>query len=199
MEKKQEEDISLKDGKMASRLVFLKKLINKRKGLISNQMDKIKNENKVAQFNSQQKADYLRSVDNTKLGKSLAKRALNTGDLDTLIFKEIDEISKCINELNDIDYSTHPSSFYSTCTTVESLKDIRNLVNEPIYNELEISEVLKLINIVGIACNGKVGEYPDPSVYLVKNIYPGCYISMADIATAEEYSKGNEHLEVPGT
>ena len=199
LEKKQEEDISLKDGKMASRLVFLKKLINKRKGLISNQMDKIKNENKVAQFNSQQKADYLRSVDNTKLGKSLAKRALNTGDLDTLIFKEIDEISKCINELNDIDYSTHPSSFYSTCTTVESLKDIRNLVNEPIYNELEISEVLKLINIVGIACNGKVGEYPDPSVYLVKNIYPGCYISMADIATAEEYSKGNEHLEVPGT
>ena len=199
LEKKQEEDISLKDGKMASRLVYLKKLINKRKGLISNQMDKIKNENQVAQFNSQQKADYLRCVDNTKLGKSLAKRALNTGDLNTLIAKEIDEISKCIDELNDIDYSTHPSSFYSTCTTVESLKDIRNLVNEPIYDELEVSEVLKLINIVGIACNGKVGEYPDPSVYLVKNIYPGCYISMADIATAEEYSKGNEHLEVPGT
>ena len=67
-------------------------------------MDKIKNENQVAQFNSQQKADYLRCVDNTKLGKSLAKRALNTGDLNTLISKEIDEISKCIDELNNIDY-----------------------------------------------------------------------------------------------
>ena len=52
-----EEEIVLKDGKLASRLVFLRKLINKRKGLISNQMDMIKNENKLSQLNSQQKAD----------------------------------------------------------------------------------------------------------------------------------------------
>lgn len=70
---------------------------------------------------------------------------------------------------------------------------------ESFFQELQLPEILKLFNIVGIACNGKVGEYPDPSVYIVKNIYPGCYISMADIATAEEYSKGKEHLQVPGT
>ena len=196
---KTEEDITLKDGKMASRLIYIQKLINKRKGLVSNQMDVMKNENRLAEFNSQQKADYLRCVDNTKLGKSLAKRALNTGDLHDIVFKEIDELSKSMDDLDEIDYSSHPSSFYSTCTTVESLKDIKNLVEEPVYKELQVEEVLKLINIVGIACNGKVGEYPDPSVYLVKNIYPGCYISMADIATAEEYSKGKEHLQVPGT
>ena len=198
LEKTEEEEIALKDGKMASRLIYLQKLINKRKGLVSNQMDVIKNEERLAQFNSQQKADYLRCVDNTKLGKSLAKRALNTEDLYGIVFKEIDELSNCI-DIDEIDYSSHPSSFYSTCTTVESLNDIKNLVKEPIYRELQVAEVLKLINIVGIACNGKVGEYPDPSVYLVKNIYPGCYISMADIVTAEEYSKGKEHLAVPGT
>ena len=194
-----EQELVLKDGKMNSRILYIKQLLSKRKGLISNQMDQIKNEQRLDQLNNQQKADYLRSVDNTKLGKSLAKRAMNSGELNSIIFKEIKQISDNINELQDIDYSSHPSSFYSTCTTVESLQEISNLSKEPFFNELDITEVLKLINIVGIACNGKIGEYPDPSVYLVKNIYPGCYISLADIVTAEEYTKGKEHLVVPAT
>ena len=194
-----EEEIVLKDGKMNSRIIYLKKLLNKRKGLISFQMDQIKNEQKLDQLNSQQKADYLRSVDNTKLGKSLAKRALNSGELNNIVFKEMNQISENINELNDIDDSSNPSSFYSTCTTIDSLKEISKISKESFFNELEITDILKLINIVGIACNGKIGEYPDPSVYLVKNIFPGCFISLADIATAEEYSKGKEHLAVPGT
>ena len=195
-----EEDIILKDGKMASRIIYLQKLINKRKGFISNQMDQIKNENRLAQFNSQQKADFLRSVDNTKLGKNLAKRALNSGeDLNGLILREVEEISKHIEELNDIDISSSPSSFYSTSTTLESLREISKIVKEPFFQELEAKDILKLFNVVGIACNGKIGEYPDPSVYIVNNIYPGCYISIADIATAEEYSKGIKNLEVPGT
>ena len=193
-----EEEIVLKDGKMNSRIIYLKKLLNKRKGLISNQMDQIKNEQLLNQLNSQQKAEYLRSVDNTKLGKNLAKRALNSGELNSIVFKEITQISEHIDELNDIDDSGSPSSFYSTCTTIESLKEISKISKESFFAELEVTDILKLINIVGIACNGKVGEYPDPSVYLVKNIYPGCYISLADIVTAEEYSKGNEHLLVPG-
>ena len=194
-----EPELVLKDGKMNSRILYIKQLLSKRKGLISFQMDQIKNEQILDQLNNQQKADYLRSVDNTKLGKSLAKRALNSGELNGIIFKEIKQISDNINELQDIDYSSHPSSFYSTCTTVESLQEINKLSNEPFFSELEITEILKLINIVGIACNGKIGEYPDPSVYLVKNIFPGCYISLADIVTAEEYSKGKEHLAVPAT
>ena len=194
-----EKELVLKDGKMNSRIIYLKQLLNKRKGLISFQMDAIKNEEKLNQLNNQQKADYLRSVDNTKLGKSLAKRALNSGELNSIIFREIKQISENITELDDIDDSSNPSSFYSTSTTIESLKEISKISEEPFFNELEITEILKLINIVGIACNGKIGEYPDPSVYLVKSIFPGCYISLADIATAEEYSKGNEHLSVPGT
>ena len=194
-----EEDITLKDGKISSRIIYLQKLINKRKGLVSNQMDKIKNENRLAEFNSQQKADYLRSVDNTKLGKNLAKRALNSGDLLDIVIHELEEISEHINELNKIDNSSLPSSFYSTCTTIDSLKDISKNIKEEFFKELEVTDILKLFNIVGVACNGKIGEYPDPSVYIVKNIYPGCYISMADIATSEEFSKGDKHLEVPGT
>ena len=195
-----EEEISLTDGKMSSRIIYLKKLINKRKGLISNQMDQIKNENRLSEFNSQQKADYLRSIDSTKLGKALAKRATNSiGDLQNTILKELKEISNHSNELNEIDTASYPISFYSTCNTVESIQEIIELMKDPTFQELELPDILKLFNVVGIACKGTIGEYPDPSMYLIKNIYPGCYISMADIATAEEYSKGVNHLEVPGT
>ena len=194
-----EEELILKDGKMNSRILYLKQLLKKRKGLISYQMDEIKNEQMLNQLNSQQKADYLRNVDNTKLGKSLAKRALNSGELNIIIDKEIKQITDNIDELKNIEYSSHPTSFYSTCTTIESLKDIAKLSKDPFFYELELTDILKLINIVGVACNGKIGEYPDPSTYIVKNIYPGCYISLADIVTAEEYSKGKEHLSVPGT
>ena len=132
--------------------------------------------------------------------KVLAKRALKDDeDLDEVISKEIGNISNHIEELNSIDYTTHPSSFYSTSTTVESLKELGQLYKEPIFKELQFSNILKLFNIVGIACNGKVGDYPDPSIYLLNKIFPGCYISIADIATAEEYSKGSEHLKDPGT
>jgi len=93
----------------------------------------------------------------------------------------------------------HPSSFYSISTTVESLKDLSNLFKNPIFKELEIKDILKFFNIVGIACHGNIGDYPDPSIYLINKIYPGCYISIGDIATAEEYSMGNEHLKDPGT
>lgn len=198
LEKKEEEDISLKDGKMASRIIYLKKLINKRKGLISNQMDKIQNDNRLAQFNSQQTADYLRNVEDTKLGKSLAKRALNSGDLREIALQELKEMFNNINELDKVDLPNEPISFYSTCTTTESLKELKNSLDDSLLNDLQLTELLKLFNVVGIACSGKVGEYPDPSVYIVSKIYPGCYISIADIVTAEEFSKGNKHLEVPG-
>ena len=64
---------------MNSRIKYIKKLINQRNGLISNQMEAIKNQEKLNELNSQQKADYLRNVDNTKLGKNLAKRAVDSG------------------------------------------------------------------------------------------------------------------------
>jgi hypothetical protein len=40
-------------------------------------MEAIQNEQKLSELNNQQKADYLRSVDSTKVGKSLAKKSCN--------------------------------------------------------------------------------------------------------------------------
>ena len=128
LEKVDKEELVLKDGKMNSRIQYIKGLINKRKGLISNQMEAIKNEEKLSQLNSQQKADYLRNVENTKLGKSLEKRAVNSGtDFTEIIKEEIKPMNQHLSELNEIDYSNVPKSFYSTSSTLESLKELCEL------------------------------------------------------------------------
>ena len=199
LEKINEEELILKDGKMNSRILYIKKLINKRKGLISNQMEAIKNEQKLGELNSQQKADYLRNVDNTKLGKSLAKRAVNSGlDFTEVIKEEIKEMKKNLSEINDIDYSNDPISFYSTSSTLESIKTLCVLDEDPVFEEMSATEFLELTNIVGIASFGTIADYPDPLLYLAKSIYPGCYISVSDIITAESVSKKEKKLLVPG-
>ena len=199
LEKINEEELILKDGKMNSRILYIKKLINKRKGLISNQMEAIKNEQKLSELNSQQKADYLRNVDNTKLGKSLAKRAVNSGlDFTEVIKEEIKNMKKNLSEINDIDYSNDPISFYSTSSTLESIKTLCVLDEDPVFEEMSATEFLELTNIVGIASFGTIADYPDPLLYLAKSIYPGCYISVSDIITAESVSKKEKKLLVPG-
>ena len=199
LEKVNEEELVLKDGKMNSRIQYIKSLINKRKGLISNQMEAIKNEQKLSELNSQQKADYLRNVDNTKLGKSLAKRAATSGlDCTEQIKEEIKEMSQHLSEINEVDYSNDPVSFYSTSSTVESIKELCQLVEDPVFEEMSATEFLEITNIVGIASFGNIADYPDPLLYLAKTIYPGCYISVSDIITAESISKSQQKLMVPG-
>ena len=199
LEKVNEEELVLKDGKMNSRIQYIKSLINKRKGLISNQMEAIKNEQKLSELNSQQKADYLRNVDNTKLGKSLAKRAATSGlDCTEQIKEEIKEMSQHLSEINEVDFSNDPVSFYSTSSTVESIKELCQLVEDPVFEEMSATEFLEITNIVGIASFGNIADYPDPLLYLAKTIYPGCYISVSDIITAESISKSQQKLMVPG-
>ena len=199
LEKVDKEELVLKDGKMNSRIQYIKGLINKRKGLISNQMEAIKNEEKLSQLNSQQKADYLRNVENTKLGKALAKRAVNSGtDFTETIKEEIKNMNQHLSELNEIDYSNDPISFYSTSSTVESLKELCELVQDPVFEEMCDTEFLEITNIVGIAALGPVADYPDPLLYLAQSVYPGCYISISDIITAESITKSQQKLMVPG-
>ena len=200
LDKVNQEELVLKDGKMNSRIQYIKKLINQRKGLISNQMEAIKNQEKLNELNSQQKADYLRNVDNTKLGKNLAKRAVDSGlDFTEKIKEEILEMKKHLNEISQIDDSNDPISFYSTSSTLEGIKSLCALDEDPVFGELSATDFLELINIVGIAALGNIGDFVDPLLYLTKNVYPGCYISVSDIVTAEGIAKNQQKkLVVPG-
>ena len=49
-----------------------------------------------------------------------------------------------------------------------------------------------------IAAFGKIDNYPDPLLYLAKSIYPGCYVSVSDIITAENITKSQKKLMVSG-
>ena len=100
------DSLVLKDNKLSSRVTFIKKLIKKREGSIINKFNQIINDDKINQLNSQQKADYLRNVDNTKSGKALAKRAFVEGiDFDSIAREEVKKMAEHINELKDIDDS----------------------------------------------------------------------------------------------
>ena len=159
-------------------------------------MKEIKNDDKVSELNSKQLADFLRNLDINKDTKKLSKRGFNEGiNFDELARKEVLNMSKHIEEINNIDDSTHSVSFYSTSTTLEGIKTVCELTKDiETFENFTAIDIIKLINIVGIGCDAPIGNYTDPMTYRLSDIYIGCYISLSDILTASEYNGGQNNL-----
>ena len=193
------EEMKKMDNSLKSRLITISKKIEKQKILISNKMAEIRNDEKVSLLNSQQQADYLRKIDvNSKTSKALAKRALTSGiEFDQIARDEVIEISKHIQELENIDESKLNVSFYSTCNTLEGIRTVSQLPsNKDIFKEITANDIIKLLNIVGIAAYSPVGDYPDPMTYRLEKLYPSTFISISDILTAYEVSGGYNLTEI---
>ena len=193
------EEIKKLDNSLNSRLILISKQIEKRKSSLANKMAQIRNDEKVAQLNSQQQADYLRKIDvNDKNSKALAKRAFISGlDFDEIAKKEVLKISKHISELDGIDESKLNVSFYSTCNTLDGIRTLSQLPKKKeIFDDLTANDIIKLLNIVGIAAYSTVGNYPDPMTYRLEKIYPSTFISISDILTAYEVSNGSNLTEI---
>ncbi|CAG9800237.1 unnamed protein product [Chironomus riparius] len=175
---------------------------------ITTYLETIANDDKVNELNAAQKASYLRSVEPaSKTGKGLARRAAKRkGNLDVpqmsfieIIRKEVENIKEHFDEIKDIDYKDHAVSFYSQATTIEGLKLLIELSDDPDFMNYSADDILQLTNIVGIACNGSVGDFPDPSTWRMNEIYYGCHISVADIITSIHQSADTEFkLKAPG-
>jgi hypothetical protein len=179
-----------KDTGLRARVELLKKTVFKRKKSVFAQMAQIANDEKVAKLNAAQQADYLREIDVSKNAKGLARRALTHGlDFDTVIKKEIKDMRIHLDELTGIDDSEHLVSFYSQSTTLEGIKTLCS-IDEVLFDEIKTEEVIKIINIVGVACDALVGDYPDPMTYRVNKIYHGCYVSVSDLLTAHTVGDG---------
>ena len=56
-------------------------------------------------------------------------------------------------------------------------------------------EILKLINIVGIAVESPIGNYPDLMTWRVTNFYPGSFTSISDILTVSEITYGKMKIK----
>ena len=193
------EEIKKLDNSLNSRLILISKQIEKRKTSVSNRMAQIKNDEKVAQLNSQQQADYLRKIDaKDKNSKALAKRAFISGlEFDEIAKKEVLEISKHIKELDNINENNLNISFYSTCNTLDGIRTLSQLPEKKeIFDDLSANDIIKLLNIVGIAAYSTVGNYPDPMTYRLEKIYPSTFISISDILTAYEVSNGSNLTEI---
>jgi hypothetical protein len=176
---------------LKSRIEYFKNKIFKQTKSVSMQMSKLQNDALVGQFNSAQQADYLRSIDNSKNSKGLAKRAVTNGlDFDSNVRNEVKNMSDHIHELADIDDSEHIVSFYSQDTTLGGIKAVCELVNEGIIESMGANDILQLINIVGVPCDAEIGEFVDPMTWRVRKIFTGCFVSLSDVLAAYVTSDG---------
>ena len=196
--------ISATQFKLYERAQSIKILIKRRKISLTNKMREIRNDDKINLLNSKQQAEYLREIDIKDItGKSLAKRALGGGiDFDDIVRKEVIQIAKHINELDSIDESKLTSSFYSTCNTLDGIRAVSNFYHEAvkdnIFEETTANDIIKIINIVGVAANALIGNFPDPMTYRLKTLYPGTFISLSDILIAYGVN-GGQNLKEIGT
>ena len=187
------------DNKLSTRIQIIKNLVKKKTTTVYEKMRQIQNDEKINELNNLQKAEFLRQMDFNKNTKNLSKRAFNLDtNYDLVIHNEIKEIANHFDELKDIKNDDLSQSFYSTATTLEGLEELVNLSKDELFDAIPWKDLLKVINIVGIAIYGKINDYPDPSIYKPNKIFPGCYISLSDIITVNEHTMNKENLKPPG-
>lgn len=190
-------DSSLLDSKnLQHRIRILKKASTQQKKF-TNILAMIANDENVSQLNSAQKADYLREVDVNKTSRGLAKRAAKEGfDFDETARKEVREMAKHFDEIADIDDRDHLVSFYSQDTTLGGIRCLVDLVKDDSIDLFNVNAILQLLNIVGVACNGPIGNYPDAMTWKVDEIFLGCNVSLSDVLVAFTQSEG-QGLKAP--
>ena len=186
---------------MSSRMVYLRHEIRKRKAGFSMKMAQIVNDNTIDALNSAQKAEYLQSTTHSRNSRGLAKRAAISGfNFDEIAREEALKIAANLEELlTEIDDSTHQCSFYSMETTLGGIKAVADLTKNPDFEDCTVHDILLLLNIVGIACKGPIGDFPDPMTWRVNEIYPGVFVSISDLMTSRIQSGDpRRNLAVPG-
>lgn len=176
-----------------------RKMIASHRKTFSNLLATIANDNNISQLNSAQKADYLRQVDMSQNARGLARRAAKGGhlDFDEIARNEVLAMAKHFCEIEDIDDSKHEISFFSQDTTFGGIKTLVELSREN-FEAFNVNEILEILNLVGVACCGPIGDYPDPSTWKVKEIFLGCMVSLSDVLVAFKQS-GGKSLTTPAT
>jgi hypothetical protein len=178
---------------LKSRMLYYKYKIMKENIGIAAKMKQIANDSQVSKFNSAQQADYLRDLDLSRNSKGLAKRAINNNsdlDFDTVVRNEVMAMYANIKELANIDDSDHLSSFFCSDTTLGGIKSLCELAKDNMINQMSATDILQLVNIVGVACTSTIGDFPDPMTWRVDKIFYGCYVSLSDVLTVHQMSGG---------
>jgi hypothetical protein len=181
------------------RLHALADLMHQKSRGLSVRLAQMANDNKVAQLNSAQAADYLRSVGTGRAGKALARRAaMGDGDDEEVVRAEVKAVCEHISELAGVDDEAWGVSFVSQCSTAEGLRALAEWYAEPhnaeMLDSMPLHEVLELVPIVGVAMAGPRGDYPDPYTYKATEVH-SCSVCASDILQARRF---NAVLRAPG-
>ena len=173
----------LNDKGLGARVRFFKELIKKKNKSVVAKMSEIANDDKVGKLNSAQQATYLRTADVSTNSKSLAKRAIKSGlDFDTVIQNEVKNMKAHLSELDTIDDENHYKSFYNLESTLGGIRTVCELDDEEgTLEELSASDILQMLNVVGIPCKSIVGDFPDPMCYRVSKLQLGSFVSISDM------------------
>lgn len=200
LSKEEDVEVFLNDSSLRARLQYLKSTIVRKKKSFVMRMSQIANDDKVSQLNSAQQAEYLRAADSSsKNARGLARRAVTQGlDFNEILRKEVRTMAEHVDELKDIDDLEHLVSFYSQDTTLGGIRTVCQLAADEILDDVSANDILRMANIVGVACSGPIGEFPDPMTWRVNELYAGCYVSLSDVLTAFMQSKG-QPLQTPAT
>lgn len=187
----------LGDGKLKNRATFICRTQQRRLKSVTTMMKSIANDERVAALNQAQQAEYLRQMGTSKVSRALARRAQTAGmDFDRTLRNEILQMKAHLHELSNIEFSTHSTSFYSQATTLEGIKEVCEIADDPdTFDGLLAVDLLRLFNIVGVPCVAPISDFPDPMTYRIERLFPGTYVSVADLSTVELMGS---KLKIPG-
>jgi hypothetical protein len=199
LEKAMEQDAVSKDNagigfgmlesvKLNSKLTNLMEAIARRERSFVNKMRQIANDDMVSRLSAQQTADYLRKdLGNDKCMKGLAGRIGDDLDFTGVARQEVRAMYEHLKELEDVDDSTHATSFLDLETTLAGIRttctlmDLKTPSGEPLLDSVDVSDILRLFNIVGLACDAPIGPYPDAMTWRARKVYLGTFCSVSDV------------------
>jgi hypothetical protein len=193
-------DIQLKGSfGLTHRLDSLQRSIAKRTASVVYAMSEIANDDKIARLSAQQTADYLRKdLTGDRRMKGLANRVGDDLDFDSAARAEVRAMHAHLHELDGINDRTHLCSFFDLESTLSGIRvtcevvDRQSRSGESLIDSVNCSDILRLLNIVGIACDAPIGTYPDPMTWTVNELFLGTFCSISDIL-----NQGEADLTVP--
>ena len=192
----EEENIIYIDNKINTRIFYLEKELQKKEQIYYHKLKYLKIKEQIKILNNSHSESYFRNIKfNERSSKRLCKKIkdINNNELDIISRKEVLNISNHFEEISDLEKENFQTSFYSTCTTFDGLKALANLPKKKntLLEKMSTLDIIKLLNIVGIAVNSNYSNFPYPAMYRINKIYSGVFISISDIIVGNEMSKGN--------
>jgi len=85
----------------------------------------------------------------------------------------------------------------SQATTVDGIRELCSLADDPDFDAYPAVELLQLFNVVGVPAAAAIGDYPDPMNFKLDKLVPGNFVSVADLTLSEKI--GNNKKGKPGS